>query len=111
MTAEGGGALDALLQLERRIEAEIGAARAEAERRIESAREAAHRLESDAGGSLEAALAALRDSIDRETAAAIEREQREARAEADRYSGLDEEAIAQLARTVVARITATESGA
>jgi vacuolar-type H+-ATPase subunit H len=103
-----GGTLESLLQLERRIEAEIAAVRAEAEQRVESARDEARRLESDAGGSIEAALSDLRDSIERQTAAEIEQQARAARAEAERYRDVDEQTLARLALGVVARILATQ---
>jgi len=104
----GGGSLAALLELEQRIAREIAAARAEAEGRVEAAREQARRLESDEGGLLEAALASLRDSIEDETAAEIEQLERAGRVEAERYHVVDEETLRGLARSVVARITAVE---
>jgi vacuolar-type H+-ATPase subunit H len=51
-------ALGTLLEVERRIGQEIAAAQAEAERRVEAAREAARRLESDAEEPLDARVEA-----------------------------------------------------
>jgi F-type H+-transporting ATPase subunit b len=105
----GDGALDALLEVERRVEQEIAAARVEAERRVEAAREDARRLESDAAEPLHPERAALRTRIDAEAAAAIRQLERDARAEAESYRSVEQTTLRRLGARVVANILALDA--
>lgn len=104
---EGRAVLADLLELERRLEAEVAVARADAERRLAAAREEAQRLARDEGDPLGVALAALRDALARETAREIAGIEDAARAEVARHRDVDDETLLALARDVVDRLTAT----
>jgi len=96
------GALAELIELERRMDAQLAAAEAEAARRVEAARPAA--LAALAGGdpSGEAAFASLREAVARECDLAVREVEERARVEAERYERLDDRAVRELARSVVA---------
>ena len=99
-----GGDLGRLLETEARLEESLGAARAEAARLVAEAegaaqsREAALDAELDAlGRRLEAEIAAQRDAAQRDVAAAAQRE-------AERFDGVSDRRIGELARRVVERL-------
>ena len=96
------GALAELIELERRTDAQLAAAEAEAARRVEAARRAALAGLEEEDPSAPAELASLREAVARECDLAVREAEERARVEAERYERLDDRAVRELARSVVA---------
>lgn len=111
---DGGGepresVLDALLEVERRIDAEIEQAEAEAERIVAEARreiESGGRAE---GEELEQERADLRASLEAELAGAVREIEERAAREAERYASVDEVEVERLGGWLARRIAGGES--
>ena len=101
-----GGALVELLELERRIEGELEAARVEASRAVEAARAEAQALASDPDAGFEPALQELSRSVDAEADATIAALERTALAEIEVFERVDEAALRRLARRLVEQLVA-----
>lgn len=96
------GALAELIQLERRMDAQLADAEAEAARRVEVARRAALAGLEGSDPSGQEALAALREAVARECDLAVREAEERARVDAECYERLDDRAVRELARCVVA---------
>ncbi len=115
MGAENGrerkrnGVFAELMELERRIEAEVAVAEAEAARMVESARHEARSRERESESSLSDRLRSLRASIERERKASVRAIAAQAAAEGARYTQVDEATVARMAEWVASRLVTAAS--
>lgn len=107
----GDGGLAELIELERRLERELGAARLEAEQRVEAARRDAQQQLAGSDGDLDAALSSLRDASRRRCEEELRAIESRGAREADAFDALGEERLEQLARFVAARLAGREEPA
>ena len=105
-----GGALGELIEVERRIEAEIAAAEAQARSLVEAARADVARGDREGDTALGQALAALRESVGAQRDAAIRDIEARAAGEVQRYRGFDEAAIDRLASWLAERVAGDGAG-
>jgi hypothetical protein len=99
-----GGGLAELIELERRVEAELAAAEVESVRVLESAQQEARARREASNGALDAALRSLREQTRRASADSQRAIEARAEAEVARYEQVDERTVEALGRFVAARI-------
>ena len=94
------GALLDLIEVEKRVEADLASATVEAERIVESARSESRSTSVDGDALLDAELEKLRESIERECETTIRDIEDRARTEEARYQRVAEDEQQELARWV-----------
>jgi F0F1-type ATP synthase membrane subunit b/b' len=98
------GDLSRLLETERRLEAQLAAARAEAEALLAAARREAAQLETGQRAGLDRALAALEKELREERERRLAGIEAESRGEVARWDGMGDGEVARLAGMVVRRV-------
>ena len=98
------GALGELIEVEKRVEAEVAEAEVEARQLVEAAQREAQRLGTDSSAALEEALHSLRTELAEESAALAEALAEGADAEMERYRRVDEVTVRRLAQWVASRV-------
>jgi len=107
--AEGG--LADLIELERRVEADLAAARRDAEQGIEAARHASQQLLAGGDGDLAAALSSLREESRRQCEAELRAIESQGAQEAAAFDAVGEAGLERLARLVAARLAGRDDPA
>jgi vacuolar-type H+-ATPase subunit H len=105
------GGLQALLEVERRIQELVALREEEAARVLETARAHAHELEESAGASLAEALERVRADIERHRDAVLDEIEAGADAQVARYQKVPPETLGELARWLAWRLVGTDAGA
>ncbi|MBW2386036.1 MAG: hypothetical protein JRG92_20580 [Deltaproteobacteria bacterium] len=101
--AEKGALLD-LIEVERRVEADLASAAAEAEQIVESARAEAQSEAADDDAALESGLEKVRASMDRECETTLRSLEDRASVEEKHYRLVGDAELQELARWVAARV-------
>jgi vacuolar-type H+-ATPase subunit H len=111
LTDDSQGGLSLLVDTERRLDAELAAARAQASRLVEAARTEATSLEQRLEAEIAASVSALKAEVDDERCRRLEQVVANARREVDAYDRVSDERAREIARVLVARLVAADGDA